>query len=467
MEAAPPSLDRALGAAADPDAACAAAVTALAAGGRLRACAYLARAGRLRCQASAGAAHVLDGVPISSGPVGRALHTGAEQHDRRPDGTLDAICVPLRAGPEVIGVLELSADAGLEAEEIAGSRATAAALAARIAALGGPPPEGPASRLAQHAAALAGLQETPRIERALLIAALDLAEMESALLIRRGEDGSLHASCAAGPGAGALLALGPRALGELADVAAGGASSSCTAAPDAAPELLPAPLRALRDLAASTAVVTPLSARGAAIGVLVLADRRTLALTTDTVELVELIAVQGASCLRTAAAVADLRRRAATDPLTGLGHRGSFDAALEASHRRPVATAIVLCDLDRFKELNDRLGHQEGDRALVSAVRALQSALRRGDRLFRLGGDEFAALLAVRDETEALAAARRMRAAVAGSDAGLTVSVGVAVSVPEESDHALLGRADRALYRAKAEGRDEVVLAAAASAPVG
>ncbi len=88
-----------------------------------------------------------------------------------------------------------------------------------------------------------------------------------------------------------------------------------------------------------------------------------------------------------------------------------------------------------------------------------QSALRRGDTLYRLGGDEFAALLAVRDEGDALAAAQRMRDAVVASDAGVTVSVGVAVSSPADTDDVLVGRADSALYTAKGAGRDGVALA--------
>ena len=100
-------------------------------------------------------------------------------------------------------------------------------------------------------------------------------------------------------------------------------------------------------------------------------------------------------------------------------------------------------------------------------MRALEGALRRGDMLFRLGGDEFAALLAVRNEREALAAAHRMRAAVAASEAGLTVSVGVAVSGPDEGDESLVGRADRALYAAKRDGRDGVALDRTRRAPSG
>jgi diguanylate cyclase (GGDEF)-like protein len=241
-------------------------------------------------------------------------------------------------------------------------------------------------------------------------------------------------------------------------VAGGGSCSLGADGASGAAAELPLGLGALREAGARTAIVTPLLARGRTLGLLVLADERALAASTERAELVELVAAQAAANLRTAAAVADLRHRASTDPLTGLGHRGAFSEALGASHRRPIATAVALCDLDRFKELNDRLGHQAGDRALVAAVRALEGALRRGDLLFRLGGDEFAALLAVRDEREAHAAARRMRAAVAASDAGLTVSIGVAVSGPEEGDESLVGRADRALYAAKRDGRDGVAL---------
>ena len=233
-------------------------------------------------------------------------------------------------------------------------------------------------------------------------------------------------------------------LDGLAMLVAGGGSCSFDADRAAVGADLPLGLGALQDAGARTAIVAPLVARDRPLGLLILADERALAPSTERAELVELIAVQAASNLRTAAAVAELRHRASTDPLTGLGHRGAFAEALGASHRRPIATAVALCDLDRFKELNDRLGHQEGDRALLASVRALEGALRRGDLLFRLGGDEFAALLAVRNEREALAAAHRMRDAVAASEAGVTVSVGVAISGPEEGDDSHVGRADRA-----------------------
>lgn len=446
------ALAAALAQALDLEGACRVAVGTLAEGGELAAAAYVGRSGRLRCLAAAGAAHVRDGVSLASGSLGRAAASGEEQLAQ------DAASIPLIAHDEVVGVLGIESEA-LDDAALAATRIAAAALAARIAELGGPPAEGAASRLAQHSAALAGLEDPARIERATLVAALDLAGMESAALFRAEDDGSWATAATAGVLGARLATLGLVPLDGLAMLVAGGGSCSL-GAEDAsgAGAGLPLGLGALREAGARTAIVTPLLARGRTLGLLVLADERALPASTERAELVELVAAQAAANLRTAAAVADLRHRASTDPLTGLGHRGAFTEALGASHRRPIATAVALCDLDRFKELNDRLGHQAGDRALVAVVRALEGALRRGDLLFRLGGDEFAALLAVRDKREALAAAHRMRAAVAASDAGLTVSIGVAVSGPDEGDESLVGRADRALYAAKREGRDGVVL---------
>ena len=96
---------------------------------------------------------------------------------------------------------------------------------------------------------------------------------------------------------------------------------------------------------------------------------------------------------------------------------------------------------------------------LCGVADAMTGALRRGDRLFRIGGDEFAGLLAVESDAEALDAATRLRDAVAAAQLGVTASVGVAVPRDGETDASLLARADRALYAAKAGGRDGVKLA--------
>jgi diguanylate cyclase (GGDEF)-like protein len=181
-------------------------------------------------------------------------------------------------------------------------------------------------------------------------------------------------------------------------------------------------------------------------------------LPVDDLDLLELLAAHAATCLRSADVVRSLRERAATDPLTGLGHHATFHDQLAHVHRRP-STAVILVDVDGFKRLNDIFGHQHGDRVLREIAAALGGALRRGDTLFRIGGDEFAALLAVSDPDEALEAGARLRAAVTDANLGVTVSIGVAVPHEGESDAALLARADSALYRVKRAGRDGVALA--------
>jgi diguanylate cyclase (GGDEF)-like protein len=252
----------------------------------------------------------------------------------------------------------------------------------------------------------------------------------------------------------------------LADLPAAALAAMTHPAGDAAQALVLHPaddpthpgLAPLRAAGVRTLVAVSLVAQGRPRGVLLLAGRAERRVPTEDVELLELLAAHAATCLRTADLMRSLRERAATDPLTGLGHHATFHEALARTHRRP-QTAVVVVDLDGFKRINDTYGHQHGDQVLRAIAAALSGALRRGDTLFRIGGDEFAALLAVADADEALEAGTRLRAAVAEARLGVTVSIGVAVPQPDEPDGALLGRADRALYRVKAMGRDGVALA--------
>lgn len=175
------------------------------------------------------------------------------------------------------------------------------------------------------------------------------------------------------------------------------------------------------------------------------------------------------------ALVRELEAQARSDPLTGLANRRAFLEALEAGIARSNRTAeplsVVLCDLDGLKALNDRGGHVAGDAALRSVAAALRTGRRETDLVARLGGDEFALLLPGCRPEAAVEAAERARRALAaqgleGGD-GVTVSFGVA-GVPDHGRDAdvVLAAADRALYRAKAEGRDRTVTAPA-SLPAG
>jgi diguanylate cyclase (GGDEF)-like protein len=123
----------------------------------------------------------------------------------------------------------------------------------------------------------------------------------------------------------------------------------------------------------------------------------------------------------------------------------------------------MVVDLDHFKAINDRLGHAGGDRALRTMAGALQASLRRGDLACRYGGEEFCVMLAHADAPAAREFDRRLRRtlgehAAAADVAGMRFSTGLATLQAEDTSlDALLERADAALYRAKAEGRDRLV----------
>ncbi len=162
------------------------------------------------------------------------------------------------------------------------------------------------------------------------------------------------------------------------------------------------------------------------------------------------------------------RQHSLRDPLTGIANRRAFFEQGEKLLRRTSAdgypSALLVFDLDRFKEVNDTFGHQAGDRVLSEFCRVAQPMLRPGDLFGRFGGEEFACLIVAVSIGEALAVAERIRIAFAAAPLDLdaeqrrvTVSVGVAMSNEVKSGlHALFAAADRALYRAKAKGRDRV-----------
>ena len=162
------------------------------------------------------------------------------------------------------------------------------------------------------------------------------------------------------------------------------------------------------------------------------------------------------------------RRASLTDSLTGVANRrGFFERGERLLMRARFArepTAIIIFDLDRFKSINDWYGHLAGDEVLTSFCRLATSHLRPNDLFGRIGGEEFVSLLPDTGEDDAIWMAERVRRAFEASSHPIgqrairsTVSVGVAISDEEYSDlSALLAAADRALYRAKALGRNRV-----------
>ncbi len=149
-----------------------------------------------------------------------------------------------------------------------------------------------------------------------------------------------------------------------------------------------------------------------------------------------------------------------TDPLTGVGNRRAWDEELELVLKRAeedrTPTCIALIDIDHFKEFNDGRGHQAGDRLLKEITAVWRSQLRDGDTLARLGGDEFAIIL---PRCPLEAAHRIMRRLCDDVPAGQTSSTGLATWDWIESASDLIARADAALYEAKENGRNRIVVA--------
>jgi diguanylate cyclase (GGDEF)-like protein len=171
----------------------------------------------------------------------------------------------------------------------------------------------------------------------------------------------------------------------------------------------------------------------------------------------------------------DIRQRsdAILDPLTGLLNRkalmGRFAELAEQAALTGESVALVLCDVDRFKEVNDEHGHERGDAVLKEVAYVMRRSLRSFELVYRLGGDEFLILLPGATTDTAHDLAERMRDALKDARPGgleITVSVGVASARRDLSFEPLFRAADDALYRAKREGRDRVATAADAAAEV-
>lgn len=170
----------------------------------------------------------------------------------------------------------------------------------------------------------------------------------------------------------------------------------------------------------------------------------------------------------TNARLVDLARR---DSLTGLlNHRASverIDALLHQARNRLTSVAVIMLDIDHFKEINDHFGHLTGDQALVAVAATLTRHVRQDDLSGRYGGEEFVLALDGVDLSAARERAEALRLEIAQisfdgiQERTLSASLGVAVVAPEDQDSAelVISRADRALYEAKLQGRNRVVIA--------
>jgi len=163
------------------------------------------------------------------------------------------------------------------------------------------------------------------------------------------------------------------------------------------------------------------------------------------------------------------RRRSTLDPLTGLFNRNALEQRLGELDGQPtkeegLSHALLLCDLDNFKRVNDQRGHAVGDAVLREVAYTMRTSLRAGDSIYRVGGEEILIVLPGATKEDAVGIAERLRLAVRErrpAGVPVTISIGVAVSRPGPLDtEELVGLADTALYSAKAGGRDRVVVGA-------
>jgi diguanylate cyclase (GGDEF)-like protein len=223
--------------------------------------------------------------------------------------------------------------------------------------------------------------------------------------------------------------------------------------------------------------VVPLRTAQKVLGTVVLGARAEDAFGDEVVRQLEVMAMQAAESIYRARLFEKTERLATTDGLTGLTNHRTFqvrlDEQLAQAQRYGKKLALILCDIDHFKSVNDTHGHPTGDVVLKGVARTLQREARNTDVVARYGGEEFAVIMPETDAAGALVIAERIRERVKALrfDAGgtalqVTLSLGIA-AIP---DHArskadLVERADACLYHAKRSGRDRTVSASSLRAP--
>ena len=463
-----PSAIAGLAEATGPEEACAAVIDHLAARELLMPSIYLERGGVLRCMGLRGYWQLLDGMPPGAGVIGQVFATGeprllgdvgdsADYLEASP-GVRSEACVPIDCCGRRIGALNVESPAILPTGLLEELVDVAAALGARLQAIGSSGDHRSADRLIHHATALAGTVRGEDVARLAVEAACDVTGLGTSALALGPSSAELRVVAATGPLAEVFGDLDADALSLMAGWVTG--VRSCYTIDEPGGHGLVGHER-LRAGGVEAIAVVPVEGAHERRGILLVAHDEPVPLTTELVELVELLGAQVSACLGTADAVAVLTERATQDPLTGLGHHATFHAALGEA-RATLAPgrrlALIVADVDGFKAVNDTRGHLAGDQLLRAVAAAFAGALRTDDRLFRIGGDEFAALVDVADLRDAARVGRRLVEAVRRLGVA-TVSLGVAVGEADESDRDLFARADGALYSAKRGGRDQASLA--------
>ena len=214
---------------------------------------------------------------------------------------------------------------------------------------------------------------------------------------------------------------------------------------------------------ACSATCVPLSFMGESMGVMHTTGRVHETPDQTTIDVLGLVASQVAVRIGTLRSFAQVELQASTDALTGLPNRRATEAAMQRLLRDNENVAVAMADLDRFKQLNDKYGHEAGDRALRIFADAVRPALRDEDVIGRWGGEEFVLVLPGMSAREAKAALDRVRNQLAEACAraeapAVTVSMGVVDNDLSTVGDELVRLADEALLAAKTQGRDRVVV---------
>jgi diguanylate cyclase (GGDEF)-like protein len=215
-------------------------------------------------------------------------------------------------------------------------------------------------------------------------------------------------------------------------------------------------------------LAVPMSGDGASIGYLTIFTReKDRTFDEDDVRELETLATHAGPAIENARRFREARQLADLDALTGLHNRRFFHETLARevarAHRYDRRLALVLFDLDDFKEINDKIGHLAGDSVLAEAAGRMRSVVRSADIACRVGGDEFAVVLPESSLDDADQLYRRIQNAVSARPIGqigkIFLSAGVAELRPEDDAVTFFERADHALYRAKDAGKGRVVAA--------